>query len=306
MSRTLPLAVVPGVRARSGLPALVVLLALSVVAAGCGAAKKEEPRNGAAYVALGDSYTSGPGLTPIADAPCKRSEINYPSLVAKAMKIKSFSDRSCGGAATVHLLKPQMFGRGTINDPQFDALGKDTTLVSIGMGLNNQSISVGLLLVCLTPHGATPSDKCRRYLGAPESTIEAQMRGAAAQVGLSLAAIRKKAPDARIVLVGYPRLVPDQGDCPDRLPVPEAQIERMREAMKYADQVWQKTADDAGADYIDMYQASAGHDICSSDPWIAGYGGISGTGPQLHPYAAYHRAVAERIEAALETDSSGS
>jgi hypothetical protein len=278
---------------------LVVLLVLVLVAAGCGSDKKTGTRNPAAYVALGDSYTSGPGLDPVADIPCKRSAVNYPSLVAKALKISDFADRSCGGANTLNLRQPQMYGYARINDPQLDAVNKDTTLVTIGLGLNNQAISVGLLLVCLTPVGDPLSDKCQRYLSQPESTIDDQMKVAAGQVEAALETIRAKAPKARIVLVGYPRVVPDKGDCPDRLPVPEAQVERMRAALPVANRLWGEAARKAGATYIDVYTASAGHDICADDPWVAGYTGIPGRGPQMHPYASYHEAVAKLIVSAL-------
>jgi hypothetical protein len=277
----------------------VVLLALALVATGCGADEKTGTKNPAAYVAIGDSYTSGPGLDPVADIPCKRSAVNYPTLVAKALKITDFADRSCGGANTLNLQQPQMYGYARLNDPQLDAVNKDTTLVTVGLGLNNQAISVGLLLVCLTPDGEPLSDKCQRYLGQPESTIDDQMKVAAGQVETALETIRAKAPQARIVLVGYPRVVPDKGDCPDRLPVPEAQVERMRAALPVANRLWAQAARKAGATYIDVYAASQGHDICADDPWIAGYSGIPGRGPQMHPYASYHKAVAKLIVAAL-------
>ena len=56
------------------------------------------------YVALGDSYTSGPGL-PGADPddPCQRAADNYPAQVAEGLAASyrvKLRDRSCGGATT--------------------------------------------------------------------------------------------------------------------------------------------------------------------------------------------------------------
>jgi hypothetical protein len=278
-------------------PVLLLVMVLALVAAGCGS--HDEKRTGPRYVALGDSYTAGPGIPPIADRTCGRSKANYPSLLAKAMKISNFVDQSCSGATTVNLDHPQAYGIARLNDPQLDVVDTSTTLLTIGIGLNNNAVSVGLLLVCLDPDHGPLSDKCQRYLATPQSTIETQIKLSASQLGASLAEIRKKAPKARIVVVGYPRLVPDVGSCPDRLPVPDAQVERMRWAMGYVNQVWAETAKQAGTVYVDMYAASEGHDICADDPWIADYKGAVDKAALLHPYGSYHQAVAAQIETAL-------
>jgi lysophospholipase L1-like esterase len=277
------------------IPLLVVVLA---AASGCGGPAGEKDR-GPVYVALGDSYTAGPGIPPVADARCGRSAVNYPSLVAKALKVATFVDRSCGGARTSELDKPQMARFVRLNDPQSDALDADTTLVTVGIGLNNGLISTGLLLTCLTSAGDEPSDQCTQYLSLPESVIEAQLKTAATEVEEALESIALKAPRARIVLVGYPRLVPDQGTCPDRLPVPEAQISRMRNAMRFANLAWREAAEGAGALYVDMYGPSEGHDICSDDPWISDAKGVPGQSSSLHPFASYEKAVAARIVSVL-------
>jgi hypothetical protein len=283
------------VRRQTSRPLLLVLAL--VIAAGCGSSEETKVGHDAVYVALGDSYTAGPRIVPIADPRCGRSEKNYPALVARDLEVATFSDRSCSSATTLDLEKAQTRGFARVNGPQLDAVDEDTTLVTIGIGLNNLAISTGLLLVCTGPNAV--SDKCQRYLSQPASTIDDQMKVAAGQVETALETIRAKAPEARIVLVGYPRVVPDKGDCPDRLPVPEAQVERMRAALPVANRLWSEAARKAGATYVDVYAASRGHDICADDPWIAGYSGLAGRGPQMHPYASDHEAVAKLVVAAL-------
>jgi lysophospholipase L1-like esterase len=291
-------------------PLQVAALALSCVAlataSACGA--EDEIGHGAAYVALGDSYTAGRGMEPVADESCSRSEINYPSLVDKALKIKSFADRSCAGARTENLRTPQIQGQKRVNEPQLNAIGTDTELVTIGMGLNDGAISAGLLLICTTPSSPEPNDVCKHYLDQPQSNVEAQIKAAAARLEDALATIAKKAPKAEIVVVGYPRLVPDHGSCGspghpgDLLPVPEAQVTRLRETMKFVNDVWRDTADRAGARYVDMYTPSEGHDICSDDPWVNGYLPVAGKAAGLHPFPAYAEAVAERVVEVLGKD----
>src|ERR1700733_14323201 len=66
------------------------------------------------YVALGDSFTSGPDVptqldavtSPRAPASCMRSSRNYPSLVARTLGLV-LRDVSCSGATTKDLTTPQ-------------------------------------------------------------------------------------------------------------------------------------------------------------------------------------------------------
>jgi lysophospholipase L1-like esterase len=301
-------------RATSTLRPLVVLAALALAASACGSSHHDEVGKGAAYVALGDSYTAGPGIEPIADDACHRSAINYPSLVDKALKIKDFADRSCAGARTLNLTESQSYRDPRtglpvhMNDPQLDALGPETKLVTIGMGLNDRAISTGLLLICTTPGSPEPNDTCTSYLKQPESAVDTQIQAAAGDLKTAVQAIAKKAPKARIVVVGYPRVVPDTGGCgspgqaDSLLPVPDAQLTRLREAMKFVDQQWSAVAAATGALYADMYTASEGHDICSDDPWINGYLPVAGKAQGLHPFEAYQRAVADKIVGLLKSD----
>ncbi len=61
------------------------------------------------YVALGDSYASGPGIPEQRADPigCQRSTHNYPALLAQALGIRDYTDISCGGAKTDDMTAPQ-------------------------------------------------------------------------------------------------------------------------------------------------------------------------------------------------------
>jgi hypothetical protein len=128
-----------------------------------------------------------------------------------------------------------------------------------------------------------------------------QIRAIAKDLATSLATIRKKAPHAKVVLVGYPRVAPDSGSCGSpgqsdaRFPVPAAQLVRLRDTLAFVNQVWSETAKQAGVLYVDMYDASEGHDICSDDPWINGYLPVPGKAIGLHPLPVYMKVVAEKI-----------
>jgi lysophospholipase L1-like esterase len=274
----------------------VALLALCLpVLAACGGGPKTDTPDKPdfrRYVALGDSYTSGPGIEPMTPGPCLRSTVNYPALVASALHIKKVTDVSCGGAASTNLVTTQALHPAPA--PQLDAVTSDTDLVTMGFGFNDLSLSYGLLFACLMPKGV-PSEGCKQLLATPASRDTLLIEAVARRVATAIEDVQKKAPHATVVLVGYPRIVPDSGSCPSRLPLPDAMLERLRQALALMNDEWQKVAKATGADYVDMYAVSKGHDICSADPWIDGGRNAPGQASALHPFRAYHRAVARAV-----------
>lgn len=286
---------------RSSRP-LALLLAAVVASSALAACGKDDPPKATVgvpeYVAFGDSYTAGPGILPLSDKPCGRSETNYPTLVAEALDITAFTDASCGGASTADLKKAQTAGYVRLNDPQLDALDRRTRLVTIGLGLNNEALAINLLVTCLTPASGETTDRCQAYLKVPQAAVDAKIARAAAQVEDAITTIRSRAPEAEVVLVGYPRVAPDTGSCAD-LPMPTAMVDRLRAAMKGVDDAWRAAARRAGAEYVDMYTPSQGHDICSAEPWVNGAFRKPDAVP-MHPFESYHRAVAAQIVALLE------
>jgi lysophospholipase L1-like esterase len=106
------------------------------------------------YVALGDSYASGPGMPEQRADPtgCQRSTTNYPALLAQALQVRTYIDVTCGGARADHITVSQPVAPGP-NPPQFDALTPDTDLVTVSIGDNDIDIG-GLWLAC-APLGAS-------------------------------------------------------------------------------------------------------------------------------------------------------
>ncbi|MYX19049.1 SGNH/GDSL hydrolase family protein, partial [Streptomyces sp. SID8380] len=194
-------------RSRAGAAAGAFVLALAaMVASGPGAhAAPGAATSGERYVALGDSYTSGPKLGTQVDTACARSDVNYPSLVAAALAPASFTDVSCGGADTRHMTGPQ--GEAP---PQLDALSPDTTLVTLGIGGNDLDLPLLLgrcaVLGTLLPYGA-PCRTSFTLLGKDE--IDARIDGVAPKIDAVLAEIHRRAPAARVLVVGYPVILPD-------------------------------------------------------------------------------------------------
>jgi lysophospholipase L1-like esterase len=268
---------------------LLTVLAGVLVTAGCGSSGAS--RADSAYVAMGDSYSSGAGIAPVTDAACSRSSANYASLVARDLDYASFSDVTCGGAATTDLRRAQP---GTGNGPQLDPLGPRTRLVTLTLGLNDDNVSYALLYSCLSWSGP-PSAQCQQLIAAPEAAAQAEIAGLAARVESALRLIRSRAPRARVVLVGYPRILPDSGDCPARLPLAQAMEVRLRETMHRIGDDWRRAAERTGADYVDAWTMSNGHEVCSDDPWVNGATSVPGGAAPLHPLGSFHRAIADAI-----------
>jgi lysophospholipase L1-like esterase len=244
------------------------------------------------YVALGDSYTAAPLVPQVIPAGgCYRSTNNYPHLVAAALGVPDFVDASCSGAQTKDMFTSQLAGVA----PQLDAVTADTDLVTVSIGGNDFGVFGTIVGYCptlrdLDPTGA-PCRTAMRSGGHGDRLFQAIAVTQERVTGV-VEAVRARAPHARILVVGYPEVAPRAGTCPDLLPLADGDV-------KYANQVNQRltlalrhAAARTHAGYVDVWHASAGHDICSSDPWINGQYTDYTRAQSYHPFADEQAAVA--------------
>src|SRR3954447_26308895 len=164
------------------------------------------------YVALGDSYTSGPLIPNQHGDPidCGRSDHNYPSLVAAALKPKVFTDVSCGSAQTKDMTAPQTgLPAGGTNPPQFNALRRDATLVTVGIGGNDAGL-VGVAEKCAQLGATNPAGHACRDYWAPggNDQVAARIEETKPKLAAVLQGIHQRSPGARVAIVGYPDPVP--------------------------------------------------------------------------------------------------
>lgn len=260
--------------------------------------------DGFRYVALGDSYTSAPGVPPIAsDAPpiCGRSAANYPHLVA-AMLGAQLLDVSCGGARTKDLAESQR----TSIAPQFDALTPDTRLVTVGIGGNDNNLFATAIAGCTATVFDVLSGSlapCRDRYG---DRFEKDIAGTGASVRKALKQIRKAAPNAQIVVVGYPDLFPTttagQLACVAAgVPFTPGDIEYLDGIERSLNAALETAAKDTrSTTFLDTYTPSVGHDMCQLPGvrWVEPLIPISPAAP-VHPNAAGQAAVAEALAAAV-------
>ncbi len=251
------------------------------------------------YVAMGDSYTAAP-LFPLADEEtingCLRSEGNYPALVAGALDVQ-LVDVSCSGASTTSIFVEQKFVDNE-QPPQLDSLTEGTDLVTLGIGANDFRYFSQMIFTCLAVARRDPEGSpCQERNLTPQGRdrIEKNLGTIRKNVARVVRAIARKAPNAQILLVGYPQLLPDEGTCRAKLPLAVGDYDYVRTLnLRLADAV-RNGGVKAGAEFVDLVEASQGHDICSEEPWVAGIRGAPERAMGLHPYPAEQRAVADLV-----------
>lgn len=291
---------------------LVAAAALSVLAAaactdpgpstGSGASTGSDPGPAySSYVALGDSFTAGPMIPPRVDPACARSGSNYPHAVARTLGIDDFRDVSCSSATTANLSGPQVVSSGSTVAAQYEALTPDTELVTVGIGGNDIGL-VALAGSCLaldrsSGRASAPAGPLCATANVRDGVdlVDRAIDDFAPTYGAIVQEIRDRAPQARILLVGYPTGIRDGGCYPDQPILPDdatylqAKIDRLNAAMR-------QQADAAGVDYVDLRESTVGHDACqpAAQRWTEGLFPSQPAAP-LHPNADGHRNAAEQV-----------
>ncbi|GAA1510032.1 SGNH/GDSL hydrolase family protein [Nocardioides humi] len=289
----------------AGLPVVAALAALLAGSlAGCSdppeprIVRKEGLPAGSTYVALGDSYSAGPRLGPSSGpVGCEQTTGNYPHLLAARLGLE-LTDVTCGGATSAHLAGPQTPPNGDPVPPQLDALTADTDLVTIGIGGNDGKVFAELVTTCV---GLAVEDRrgapCTAEDAEFRAKVERQLGKLPSRMIEAVEAVRERAPDATVLVVGYPHVFPASGTC-DLLPLARGDYPYGRDLVSRINDGLSAAAEQTGVGYVDVWAATEGHDICSADPWIAGLI-PERAALEYHPYAEEQKVVADLLAAAL-------
>ncbi|GAB2657038.1 SGNH/GDSL hydrolase family protein [Kribbella swartbergensis] len=286
----------------AGLAALALLTMVTATGAdatstaGAGPAAPPTFKN---YVALGDNYTAAPLVPPLdlSALGCMRSGGNYPALLGPKLKVPKVTDVSCAGADTTHVKAAQATPVGFV-PPQAGVLTKQTDLVTIGIGANDFAVFPSLLGVCPTLQKSEPTGApCAKHftVGGKDVLKEsiARMQTRLTQTLKDIKAL--VAPKATIVLIGYPQLAPPQGTCPE-LPLAKGDYAYVNAIQTTLNTALTAAAKAAGARYLDVFKASAGHDICKkTKAWVQGKDLDLMKAASYHPLAIEQTAVADLI-----------
>lgn len=257
------------------------------------------------YVALGDSFTSAPFVSDLGGLPagCLRTAKDYPTLVAAALHlpVSSFSDVSCYGASTADMSRPQK-ALDQHNPPQLNALSAADTLVTLQVGGDNIGVS-RIAFTCGTLSLADPfgSPCTKHYTEGGTDQLARSIAQTGPKVASVLRAIHQRAPHTRVLVVGYPDILPTSGNgCWPEVPIARGDVPYLRGVEVKLNAMLASEAAANGATFVNTYAPSVGHDACQKGgvKWIEGLIPTS-LGVPFHPNAAGEQAMAREILATL-------
>ncbi|PXW34133.1 UNVERIFIED_CONTAM: lysophospholipase L1-like esterase [Williamsia faeni] len=227
------------------------------------------PPPDAVYDALGDSYASGYGVPPY--GPCGRSASAYAVQLDGRQQIALDDFVACAGATTVSL----------VTGGQLTALDADTDLVTLTIGGNDIGWS-SAVTACL---GGTDV-QCTGATELVRARITNQLPGLLTTVYAQVAAA---APNAHVVVTGYPRLFsPKFGAF---LGASSKEQGALNDGADLLNSTIKDAADAAGFQFVDVASRFDGHGVNAPAAWILGPFDPAPFHPNINGYKAYTAAI---------------
>jgi lysophospholipase L1-like esterase len=271
---------------------------------------------GETYVALGDSYSAGVGASPYLSnaatippvdtltvikppsnvdyiSDCKRSTKSYAALLATEFGqaegfIESFTFAACSGATTTEVLQRQ-----------WAALGPETSLVSLTIGGNDIKFA-DAMAECANPLVLFPD--CQ---GKINKSLQILRDDLPKKLADTYTTILSQAPNARLKVLGYPKLFDEQGTCSivEKVfnPSPEKRREMNDAAEELSQAIHAAVADVGGKiQFIDVQPQFDGHGICGPDPYLTEpVNNLTSASDSYHPNAKGYDAYKHALQTAL-------
>ncbi|MGA5191107.1 SGNH/GDSL hydrolase family protein [Streptomyces griseoincarnatus] len=252
---------------RSRLALFLTALVLAVTAALTGATAAHASAEAAPgpYVALGDSYSSGVGAGSYisSSGDCKRSTKAHPYLWAAANSPSSFSFTACSGART-----------GDVLSGQLGPLSASTALVSISIGGNDAGFA-DVMTTCVLQSDSSCLSRIATARAFVDSTLPGRLDGV-------YTAIRDRAPNAHVVVLGYPRFYRLGTTC---IGLSETKRKAINDASDHLNSAIAARARAYGYTFGDVRTTFTGHEICSGNSWLHSVDWLN-IGNSYHPKAA--------------------
>lgn len=204
------------------------------------------------YAALGDSYSAGNGaFSTNLDFGCGRNTYAYPAVVAQARPNTHLTFVACQGAVTDDVVNTQA-----------NSLTADTDYVSITIGGND----VGFAELIFNCAGSF-SFNCGNAVNQTKAKITNELP---AKLDRAYAAIRAKAPNAAVVVLGYPRLFGSKLTCAAANGISAQEAVWANEVADMLDSTVADRAAAAGFTYKSSIKTFANHDVCANTPYVNG------------------------------------
>jgi lysophospholipase L1-like esterase len=228
------------------------------------------------YDALGDSFASGYGVPPY--SACGRSDGAYAVQLDGRMKVDLDDFVACAGATTTSM----------VSGGQLDALDADTDLVTVTIGGNDIGWS-SAVTACLGGSDV----QCAGALAVATGTVSNVLPGLLDTV---YDAVATDAPNARVLVTGYPRLFsPAYGAYLGASP---AEQQAMNDGADLLNRVIAREAARHGFGFVDVTKRFDGHGANSPDAWLHGPFDPAAFHPNAAGYEAYTAAVPAAVRPA--------
>jgi lysophospholipase L1-like esterase len=254
-------------------------LILASLATGCALENidsRQQSLAGGNYVAQGDSYASGTGTREYYDAACQRSVHSYAKQLA-AQEGLTLSHVACSGARIPD-----------VRANQLGALSASTNLVTISIGGNDAGFS-GVITRCALPWPFT----CTGDINNARSFITNTLRG---QLDALYTEIETRAPNAEVIVVGYPRLFNGE-ECNLGARISSAEQSSLNGVADLLATTTSALAVAHGFGFVDPRASFNTHRICDDVEWLNGLS--NPVGESYHPNRLGHDAFTDLISARL-------
>lgn len=264
---------------KSGRWLCAVAMAVAASVSGSAAAAADSAPGGKELVVLGDSFTANKWDFLSAEVQCVHGDTAWPAQLVGLMHTSDYLDASCPGAS-IDTPPGYTLAMEAQKADKAGAFGPNTKLVTLQIGLNDrwgasdmtmwfalQKCIFNLIDGC--GPDAMEQGRMTDYRGVSGATF-------AQRISNVVTYIKYYAPNARIVLLGYPELFPSGQDtvCINFLSVAPYIQPRGRAVIEYLDRIDQAQREAAtllGIDFLDLRTPTAGHGLCSADPWLNGF-----------------------------------
>jgi lysophospholipase L1-like esterase len=203
------------------------------------------------YVALGDSYSSGTGTRDYSlNSGCQRGPYAYPALIKADRPGTNLTFVACSGAKT-----------GDVLANQVQSLSATTNIVTITIGGNDAGFS-SVITKCAEPWPVNCDGDITNAQNYINNTLPGNLNSVYSQ-------IKSRAPSARVVVLGYPRLFMGV-DCNAGTFFSTAEMTRLNQTADIMKTVISGRAAAYGFTFKDPIPAFTGHAVCSSTEWLNG------------------------------------
>jgi lysophospholipase L1-like esterase len=221
------------------------------------------------YVALGDSYSSGTGTRSyISDGTsCQRSVYAYPSLDAASLGL-TLTFRACSGATVAD-----------VTNTQLSALTSATAYVTISVGGNDAGFA-SVLTECAKPSWLS---NCNGAIDGAQNIINNTLPG---RLSTLYTSIRSKAPNAKVIVVGYPRIFNGE-DCNALTWFSASEESRLNATADLLNSKTSAAAAAKGFTFVNPTARFVGHAVCDTVEWLNGLS--NPVGESYHPNRNGHR-----------------